>query len=389
MRLRLFAGLSMILGLGISLVAIEAALRIATPGWLQERMRELSAGVSYEIGSDQAWPLIREHGTIRQFVPNSMFMVRNYEYEHIATFDEIGGRVTPYPPVNDGIIPWMGDSFTFGIGARDADTFVSRLGERSSYRFVNLGVPGSSLYNQLDIVELRHAELGSPGVYVFCMFMGNDLADLRNQYERRAPSNADDAPASDPDMLWRINDYVFHHPILKRVYTIQFVRQKILTIVNRRTSARMNPIFLAMRTDTDYLEQSVEYLREELQRLQRMSRRKRFGYVFVLIPDVHQVSAGRRKLKMEYYKLDTDKVDPVQVSREISETLGDLEIAYIDISSCLADTGSPEELYFLQDTHLTEAGHDRAATCLRVGGLLQLVAREARANSVERDTALR
>lgn len=246
MRSRLLAVVSILLGFAISLLALEMALRVTAPNWLQERMKELNAGVPYEFGTDQAWPVVRQSGAFRQFVPNSRFMVRNYEYEHAVTIDELGGRSTLYTSDNSEIIPFMGDSFTFGVGVRDSETFVSLVGEQSTQRFLNLAVPGSSLHNQIEIVKARHSALGKPKMYIFCMFMGNDLADIRKRYERSTVVKAGNGISLDQSLLWRINSYVFHHPVFKRIYSIQFIRQKILVIMNQGVIGRMNPIFRIM-----------------------------------------------------------------------------------------------------------------------------------------------
>ena len=52
----------------------------------------------------------------------------------------------------------MGDSFAFGVGVDDRQTYVNLLDLKSSLRYLNLGVPGSALPNHLDIIEYRHVE---------------------------------------------------------------------------------------------------------------------------------------------------------------------------------------------------------------------------------------
>lgn len=373
MHLRIFAVISILLGLAFSFVALELVLRVATPNWLQERMNELTAGSPYKFGTDQLWPVIREDGVFRQFVPHSSFAIRHYEYEHSATIDEFGGRSTPYSSDDADNIAFMGDSFTFGVGVQDFQTFVALISEQSNFRVLNLGVPGSALPNQLDIIEAPHSELGNPKAYVFCMFMGNDLADIRKRYERSTALKTDDVTQSDKGPLWRINNYIFHHAIFKRIYAIQFIRQKLLIIVNSGEVGRINPVFEAMRTDTQYLEESVNYLREELKRLVEISHRLNFAYAIVLIPDVYQVSRKRFELKAEYYGLIAGALEPRRVSRKISAAMTDFEISFVDISECISRSESPDKLYYVQDNHFTAKGHRMAATCMRGERLIEIV----------------
>ena len=135
----------------------------------------------------------------------------------------------------------------------------------------------------------------------------------------------------------------------------------------------MNPIFQAMRTDTRYLEESVKYFREELTQLKEISRRLHFEYVFVLIPDVHQVDPRRFEVKAEYYGLDARNLEQKRVSRKISAALKDFGIPNIDISECVSDAESPDRLYFVQDNHFTAAGHEIAAACMFREELMKMI----------------
>lgn len=352
-RKKLFAAAAACLGVVAFLVLLEVGLRLFSPAWLEQRMRELNAGEPYEAGSDQKWPTILQGGRFRQFVPGATFMVRHYEYEHAASIDEWGGRAVPHPAAPRALVPFLGDSFTFGLGVPDAETFVALIGARSAHRLLNLGVTGSGLHEQLDIVEMRHEELGRPAFYGFVVFMGNDLEDVRRHYE----------PASEVSWMWRANTFVFHHPLLKRLYAIQYLRQPVLKVIHRGRAGHMQPVFLAMRTDLDYLEDSLSYFRNELERLAEMSEALDFRYVLVLLPDVHQIDPHRLAGKAAAFGVQAGALDPGRLTSAITAALEELEIPHVDISSCLTrfEIG---DLYYVQDTHLTPAGHAQAAECI-------------------------
>lgn len=119
----------------------------------------------------------------------------------------------------------------------------------------------------------------------------------------------------------------------------------------------------------------MRYFREELKRLEDVSNRLHFGYVFVLIPDVHQVNPRRFELKRAFYGLNARILEPKRVSREISASLRDFGIPFIDISECFSGAEYPDRLYFIQDNHFTAAGHDKAARCLLSSGLMEMTTR--------------
>ena len=363
----------MLCGLVMALVMLEMGLRLITPTWLKQRMGELNVGAPDQRGTDRAWPIVLEGTVFRQFVPHSSFTVSHYEYQHTVTTDELGGRTTPYRADYASFVPFMGDSFTLGVGVEDTETFVSLLAAQFAppgSRWLNLGVTGTALHNQLDTLAFRHDELGRPERYVFCLFMGNDLTNIRRHYQRSAPDASSPSESGGRRWLWRANVFVFHHPALKRLYSIQFLRQKLLSIMNRGDRGFMQPVFLAMRNDLTYLEDSMVFLRQELARLTELSRRLSFEATFILIPDVHQIDATRRAGKITSLGLDPAVLDAEQIARSISRTLDQLHIPHLDIGPCLAEAVT-DELYYTQDNHFTAAGHAWAARCIHDSGHLQ------------------
>lgn len=368
-RQRTFVFLAILIGTALSVVFLEAGLRLLAPAWLDQRMEELSAGESFEPGSDQKWPAMREDNTFRQFAPEATFVARHFEYEHEITIDELGGRITPYPPDHEGLLPFLGDSFTFGLGVDDSETFMSLIAPWVSRRVLNLGVPGSGLHDQLSILAMRHRSLASPELYVFVMFMGNDLTDIRKRHEAAAAVDSGTKMDDGQGWLWQANEYVVRHGILRRIYAIQFLRQKALLLTNRAPGGYMEPVFSLMREDSPDLEKSLDHLRKELGRLARLSRALSFDYVFILIPDVHQLDETRRAGKAESLGLSLDQLDPEGLSSAIRDTLDDSQVSYTDLSPCLA-ASMTNGLFYVQDDHFTVEGHALAAECIRRSGLL-------------------
>lgn len=369
----------MLLGFGLALGILEVGLRLVTPAWLEQRMTELNAGSlpGEELGTDRGWPIVLEANAFRQFEPLSSFRVRHYEYDHAVTIDEFGGRTTPYPSDYSVLLPVLGDSFTFGVGVDDAETFVSYLAAEDSLplfggnaRWLNLGMTGTALHNHLDTLELRHEELGEPERYVFCLFMGNDLTNIWRHYQRKTLDPSSSGVGS-RRWLWRANAFVYHHPVLKQLYALQFLRQKILAMLNRGHRGFMDPVFLAMRQDLSYLEDATSLLSQELTRLHEISNRLGFEASFILIPDVHQLDPARLAGKARSLGLDPETLAPERIASVISQTLDDFQLPYLDISPCLSKS-DVSTLYYTQDSHFTAAGHALAARCILDSGRFHL-----------------
>jgi len=372
---KIFASFAVCVGLALSLAILEAGLHIRAPAWLKLRMQELNAGRPYSIGSDAAWPVVRENGVFVRFIPGSSFFVVHYEYRKIAHIDSFGGRRTPFTENSKSLVPFYGDSFTFGVGVGDAQTYVSLLAQHSPVRLINLGVPGSSLDRQIDILLRRHTELHRPRLYVFNLFIGNDLEDIHKHARRAARNNETPASTESPPDLWlkEVNAFVYHNAWLKRSYLIQFVRQKLLAQLGRHRASWMNPVFSGMRTDLPYLAEATRDFRHEVLRLRETSRKLGFTPLFVILPDVHQVDPKRLRAKCRYYGLDLATIDPLQANRSVHAVPNDLGIRFVDITSCMARALEPAALYYVQDNHFTVAGHRRAASCLEEQGLLHMI----------------
>ena len=77
-----------------------------------------------------------------------------------------------------------GDSFTFGIGVNDNQTFTNLLNKESKtedkgLNFINLGVPGYSTDQELLLLQKELDKKQAQGV-ILMVYLGNDLLD--NQY---------------------------------------------------------------------------------------------------------------------------------------------------------------------------------------------------------------
>jgi hypothetical protein len=343
-----------LIGISCVLLVFEMVLRVATPEWLRYRMEQLRAGgTPNEFGSDEGWKLIERGGQFVSFVPGSEMDFVHREYRNHARIDELGGRQVVPQSNATLLLPMLGDSFTFGVGVGDEETFPSVLQGSMAERLVNLGVPGTSLERQVAIVKARHVELKRPPVYVFCFFLGNDFEEML-YYSRSTP-----VAAAKPVSSWVVGlNRVVVNSWLRRSYLIQFLRQPLRTWINRRHSSTMlDPVFKIMNTaDTAYRDQVRARVSTELDALVALGRQLDFRFLFVLVPDKHQVFAQQMRAGAKYYGLTDAPLDRMAPNRLLLDLLRQRNIPAIDPTDALAKSADPS-LYYVYDNHFTVAGH--------------------------------
>ncbi|MDD2657976.1 MAG: SGNH/GDSL hydrolase family protein [Candidatus Pacebacteria bacterium] len=345
----------------------EAVLRIFAPAWLTRRMEELNAGPYQWFDSDGNLPVRIADDEVIGFIPLSKARIDFYEYANNVSFDEFGGRVTTAGENKKSfIIPFLGDSMLFGLGVDDGQTYLSLLGSKSSVRYLNLGIPGSCLAQEIDIIKYRHKDLGSPPLYVFNFFTGNDFSDLVNYYKKNKGLTEENRPWISPypfeNFLREVNRYFYHNHILKKSFSVQFFRNQVLYLYNRMCHGQFkDPVFLVMdKNNKDYLSLVRNYLNLQLERLNDLSRELNFKFIFIIIPDRHQVYPDLLKLKIPYYGIKEADIDVELPNRMLKDSLGG--IPYIDLLGCLKYRG--ESLYYIQDNHFTVKGNEAAAECI-------------------------
>ena len=142
------------------------------------KMRSPVPGIHY---------LLRPDGrATQQFITDP----RNY-FDDGATLTYVtnsGGFRGPYVPMEKSAgtfrIIGLGDSFTFGTGVRNEDTFLFRLqeklGEMSSgaaIEVLNFGAPGYNTVDEVNLLRIRGLDY-DPDMVVICFFLNDTGADV-------------------------------------------------------------------------------------------------------------------------------------------------------------------------------------------------------------------
>jgi hypothetical protein len=345
----------------IALVAAELSARALAPAWLRARMREVAAGRALASwGSDAGWPIERDRGRPVRFMPGSRFIVRHDEYVHSVQIDDLGGRAPGRPETASGpIVPVFGDSFAFGLGVRDEETFVSLVGATMSVRLVNFGMPGSALSDQLDMLDRLVPRVIAPPACLFVIYLGNDLDQIA------ADGDADDGDTdagSETISSWLFagNRLLDEHRVLRRWYVVQWARALAVRAVNgARREPQREAVFALMNLTTPLARRRVA-LERAVDRLVRESARLHVAPMVIVIPDRFQVNETIRRDKAALYNVPVASYDPLRPNRLVADVLSARGIAFLDVTSCLQGrTGA----YYVRDMHLTAAGHASVAAC--------------------------
>jgi hypothetical protein len=232
------------------------------------------------------------------FEPGSVYRQVSSEYDAVTTITDKGHRV-PGADGNPEVI-FIGDSFTYGFGLNDNETFASIYCTELHRACANLGIPGSGTLRQLERLESFLDKYGWHPREVKLFFFGmstswssgNDFVDNYERYmrEHAAKSAAAAAPAaaagsahegpsvSMVERLIGLQTVIPEHSVLMRRVKFFWGPQIKSLIVADPGEYRMNIALTATR--------------ENLQRLDELSHRFGFDYTIYLLPTVQDILRG-------------------------------------------------------------------------------------------------
>lgn len=176
MRHRVFASITIILSLSASLYGAELLLA---------HQREVIEG------SDRLQPgmILYDPRLGWRLKPNWFGSHKHHDFEVDYSINRFGLRGRPPAQSTVRHVAVVGDSFAFGLGVDDDQTFVHLLDERDKETgFLNFSVPGYSTDQQYLMIRDR-VRLFKPDLLLLVVYLGNDLIDN----ERPFPLQGDHA----------------------------------------------------------------------------------------------------------------------------------------------------------------------------------------------------
>lgn len=286
----------------------------------------------------------------------------------------------------------LGDSFTWGWGVSDEETFVARLNEMgpAGVRYRNLGVPGYSSVQEYLLLK-RLVEQGRRPDVVIVRFCGNDLMDniWMNDNDPPRPGLAEvdgqfviqGLPVR-PSPLWTVSSALRRHSAAAGFvsYHVHRLRQALRAksrpmgvaksgrpdgqtggqdatgaqaatasqATTDRTDSRVTP-FAGM--DAEYPESAPE---PELRASQQVS----------FLRDAY----GRMKELCDRHQIELAVASEFRVHPALRFVCRELDIRLIDVSArharFRASSDAARPLYFPQDGHCTPLGHQLIAEAI-------------------------
>jgi len=270
----------------------------------------------------------------------------------------------------------LGDSFTFGFGVEDNETFVERLNEQAAstpvdpasetMRFVNLGVPGYSTDQQVLLLERELPRFKVQGV-LLCVYLGNDLLDNL----RSVPIQV---PLSKPRFEMAGQELVLKHPEpLPRRQPVDAQLELRKAVLGEHTLpesllsrlANRSALLRTLGVDTDRVGDQDLGFRERfapaldlferlIARLQELCTSNGTDLALVLLPGRSYVERPA-SLSAAYQE---------HLRREITALQLRPHVQIIDLAAELRrlHAENPQSWFFPSDGHLNRAGHRLVAT---------------------------
>lgn len=266
---------------------------------------------------------------------------------------------------------FLGDSFVFGLGVPEDETFVHRLNTEASSKgcFVNCGVPGFSTDQELLLLDSILRDL-QPDVVWLVIYLANDLLDIRQgraiqvnqpkpffewregRLERRhspVPRQTVESPAAAPDLAFAM----LGPELCRNSWRISLERRFLLfqSLSDRWLSPPDVTLAIAERLPPA-LDLFCALIRAMEEKCEKQSVRMRVAFMpgrsMVQKPDsipgqYQRLVLGMLKTRPELNRLAALDLYPSLVS---------------------ANQANPGRLFFPNDGHLTREGHEVVAKAI-------------------------
>jgi hypothetical protein len=292
--------------------------------------------------SDRRDNIALDGKTLNSFVePGTAYRQVSNEYDALTTITDKGYRAPAVEGSPD--LVFIGDSFTFGYGLNDAETFPSLYCAAVGRSCANLGSPGTGTLKQVERLE-QYIDLWQwrpREVRLFFFGMsgsfsaGNDFVDNYNQEITREarqqgqPRTEDEQSRGFTERVIGLQRVLLRHSNLAR--TLKYYAGPLV-----------KSMFVA-EPGEERMHKALESTRTSLQRLDELSRRAGFEYSIYLLVPVHDILRGTYTDTLATLQ----SVSPRQVVPTAEQLLD-----------------SPAQYYYAFDGHLNPKGSKRIADFL-------------------------
>ncbi len=291
----------------------------------------------------------------------------DFDVQYSVDFD--GHRVTPAAQEKEIGLPrryWLGDSFTFGLGVNDQDTFLNHLNhEDTQQEHVNVSVPGYSTDQQLLQLQ-QDVRRRKGGDVVLVTYLGNDFFDNLLAFPLQADHGKPYFQLSDGRLLKR------NVPVPGKTKDAKQARITLSTmvwgdqlpevsLVDRILSLQMFKLAgfeeaVPETFERDFIQRHKSTVALYLAEVKAMKNIVKGRFSVVLLPGRSAVESPESL---------SGRVQII-LARMVVEALQTADTDVLDLIKPLQQ--STQRLYYLNEGHLNPQGHRKVADLLRKAG---------------------
>jgi len=310
------------------------------------------------------------------------------EYDNEIRINGAGLRGPELEPCAQGVmrVLALGDSFTFGVGVDDSETFVASLADQLTEgghpaQSLNAGIPAFGVPDAESWFR-RHGTSLEPDVVILAIFLGNDLVDASPDREEVLIVDGLLVPGKSPRGLkaWLHRHSHLFAAVKNLLEQPGFrpLRERLGLGEPWKVRTLREEFGVYKTTAEGELGPAIEVTDVALGRLVAQAEQQEFHLLALLIPSEIQLDPDRWQQSLASLDLDPGDYDPETPTRIFHALLDKHAIPTVDMGPLVGPRlAAGDKLYFRLDRHWTPSAHALAATEL-MRALLPLIIEEAK-----------
>jgi lysophospholipase L1-like esterase len=272
-----------------------------------------------------------------------------------------GAELGPKPPGGLRILA-IGDSFTFGVGARQEETWPVRLERRMpNAQVLNAGAPGFGVPDEVAWFETYGVAL-HPEVVVVAVFLANDLQDASPDQPKVAVV---DGALVVPGETGGLRRWLYYHSHLFRLLKSSVLEGRVRSILGLKEPWATRELRAEFSLYTSTLPAELRKGAEATEAAVARLASRGVPVVAVLIPSLPQVDPQRWTALLDRFGLNIGDIashDPRRPNRLFREIFEKHGVPVLDLTDTFATAvRQGQRIYYPIDQHLTPAGYDLMA----------------------------
>ena len=339
----IFLGVSLI----ISLFAAELAVRLVRP----QAVMTVSPGL-YEPDAPRRY----------RIAPGFRGRITNqaeFDTEVVTNRAGLRGPEAGSKPAGGLRILAIGDSFTFGVGARQEETWPAQLERRMrNVQVLNAGAPGFGVPDEVAWFEAHGVDL-HPDAVVVAVFLANDLQDASPDQPKVAVV---DGSLVVPGETGGLRRWLYYHSHLFRLFKSSVLEGRVRSILGLKEPWAKRELRAEFSLYAPALPEELRKGAEATDAAVARLASRGVPVVAVLIPSLPQVDPRRWAALLDQFGLDPSGHDPRRPNRLFREIFERHGVPVLDLTGTFESAvRRGQRIYYPVDQHLTPAGYDLMA----------------------------